>query len=394
MPAGKSELSANKATALQWFKNSKAFDTVDKNTSYAQALLSNLHQDTSTNGEVWQAPTRRHMLSTSTSNAYNGKFGKKPRNSYQRAKAQKLHNRQVLLKHGKNNEHCHKLGNRGSVNRPIDTMRPLQLTNRFQPLLQIPMYDDVCVSQPMLTDQTKTTLVGKKTKNGFLDRGSDNVGNIIPTQKQPISNGPSKNFEVKNSSTDITVLLQKSNKKLLEQEIAFHKDCHGTTTNSLSMHKAIDNDTQTGNLEPQYQQMTLEPSINLRYLTPHDHMFEQLEIHQTKDFGFIPKSSLKLYTGPTVTWNEIPHIFQAHALVKTSKLPNYMGCRIPVNSGLNVPKWRHYLANYWDQQLCDLLEYGFPLDFDGECPLISVEENHTSASDNTSHVSKFIEEEL
>ena len=71
-----------------------------------------------------------------------------------------------------------------------------------------------------------------------------------------------------------------------------------------------------------------------------------------------------------------------------------MGCRIPVNSGLNIPKWRHYLANYWDQQLCDLLEYGFPLDFDRECPLISVEENHTSANDNTGHISKFIEEEL
>ena len=177
-----------------------------------------------------------------------------------------------------------------------------------------------------------------------MDRGSDNIGNIIPTQKQPISNGPSKNFEVKNSSTDITVLLQKSNKQLLEQEIAFHKDCHGTTTNSLSMHKAIDNDTQTRNLEPQYQQMTLEPSINLRSLTPHDHMFEQLEIHQTKDFGFIPKSSLKLYTGPTVTWNEVPHIFQVHASVKTSKLPNYMGCRIPVNSGLNIPKWRIWFS--------------------------------------------------
>ena len=180
----------------------------------------------------------------------------------------------------------------------------------------------------------------------------------------------------------------------MEQEIAFHKDCHGTTTNSLSMHKVIDDDTQTGNLEPQYQQMTLEPSINLTYVTPHDHMFEQLELKQTKDFDFIPKSSLKLYAGPTVTWNELPDILQSHTLVKASKLPNYMGCRIPVNSGLNIPKWRHYLANYWDQQLCDLLEYGFPLDFDRKCPLNSVEENHTSANDNTGHISKFLEEEL
>ena len=177
-------------------------------------------------------------------------LAKKPRNSYQQANPQKLHNRQVLLKDGKNNENCQKIGNKGSVTEATDTTRPLQLTNRFQPLLQIPM-DDVCVSQPMLTDQTKITLVGEK-KNGFLDRGSNNISNIIPTQKQPPSNGPSKNFEAKKCSIDTTVLLQKPNKQLVEQEIAFHKDCHGTTTNSLSMHKVIDDDTQTGNLEPQY----------------------------------------------------------------------------------------------------------------------------------------------
>ena len=339
LPAGKPELSANKDTALQWFKNFKALDTIDKNKSYAQALLRNLHQETPKSGEVWQAPRRRHMLYTSTSAAHNGKFGKKPRNSYQQANSQKSHKRQVLVQDGKNNVNC-------SVTEATDIMKPLQLTNRFQPLLQIPMAD-VCVSQPMLTDQTKTTLVGKN-KNGFLDRGSSNVSDIIPTQKQLASKASSKNLEANKYSIDTTVLLHKSNKQLLEQEIAFHMDCHGTTTNSLSMHKVIDDDTQTGNLEPQYQQMTLEPSINLTYVTPHEHMFEQLELKETKDFCFIPKSSLKLYAGPTVTWNELPDILQAHTLVKASKLSNYMGCRIPVNSGLNIPKWRHYLANYWD----------------------------------------------
>ena len=203
-------------------------------------------------------------------------------------------------------------------------------------------------------------------------------------------------------------MVHKSNKKLAKQKIeflkrdslqkrnatstSFDKDCHGTTTDSLSMHKSIDDNTQTGNLEPQYQEMALDPSITLEYVAPYDHMFEQSELKQTKDFGFIPKSSLKLYVGSPVTWNEVPDILQAHTLVKASKLPNYMGCRIPVNSGLNIPKWRYYLANYWDQQLCDLLEYGFPLDFDRECPLNSVEENHTSANENTGHISKFLEE--
>ena len=92
-----------------------------------------------------------------------------------------------------------------------ETIKPLQLTNRFKPLLQIHT-DDVCVVQPMLTDQTKSTLVGKKNKNGFLERGSNNVSNIISTHKQPATNGPLKNVEAKKCSTDTTVLLHKSNK--------------------------------------------------------------------------------------------------------------------------------------------------------------------------------------
>ena len=163
----------------------------------------------------------------------------------------------------------------------------------------------------------------------------------------------------------------------------------------LSMHKLIIDHMQTGNSEPQYQEMTLESSTSLEHDAPYDHMFEQSELQQNmKYFGSIPRSSLQLYKGPPVNWDNAPDILQTHKLVKDSKLPNYLGCRIPVDSGLNIKKWRHYLANYWDQQLCDLLEYGFSLDFDRKCFLNSVEQNHTSANENISHIAKFFEEEL
>ena len=133
-----------------------------------------------------------------------------------------------------------------------------------------------------------------------------------------------------------TVLVHKSNKKLVEQKLEpserdsikkcntictrLDKDCYGTTTDSLSMHKLIVDDIQTGNLEPQYQEMTLEPSINLEDVALFDHMSDQSKSKQSKDFGFIPKSSLKLYVGPPVTWDEVPDIFQAHTLVKATQL--------------------------------------------------------------------------
>ena len=155
------------------------------------------------------------------------------------------------------------------------------------------------------------------------------------------------------------------------------------------MHKLIIDHMQTGNLEPRYQEATLELSPSLEYDAPYGHMFEQSELEQnTKDFGSIPKSSLKLYVGPPVNWEDAPDILQAHKLVKASKLPKYLGRCIPVESGLNIKKWRHYLANYWDRQLCDLLKYGFPLYFDRKCLLNSVEENHTSANENTSRYLK------
>ena len=85
----------------------------------------------------------------------------------------------------------------------------------------------------------------------------------------------------------------------------------------------------------------------------------------------MPESPLKLYEGPSFYWKEVLSILQAHALVKNSGTPNYLKCRIPVNSHLNIAKWEYYLKGYWDQQIVDLLHYGFPLDFDRTSPLLS-----------------------
>ena len=66
-------------------------------------------------------------------------------------------------------------------------------------------------------------------------------------------------------------------------------------------------------------------------------------------------------------------------MIKASCLPNVLGLRIPVDTNLNVPAWRKYLCNYFDQQLVDLIEYGFPLDFDRTRKLESTLQNHASA---------------
>ena len=50
--------------------------------------------------------------------------------------------------------------------------------------------------------------------------------------------------------------------------------------------------------------------------------------------------------------------------------------------------------DYWEDQLMDLLEFGFPLDFDRSLKLISVEDNNNSTKDCEEHVNHYLQEEL
>ena len=71
-----------------------------------------------------------------------------------------------------------------------------------------------------------------------------------------------------------------------------------------------------------------------------------------------------------------------------------MQLRIPVNSQLKVEAWKKYLHAYWDRQLIDLIQYGFPLDFDRKCTLKSTYINHASALNHSDHVVDYIQTEM
>ena len=111
-------------------------------------------------------------------------------------------------------------------------------------------------------------------------------------------------------------------------------------------------------------------------------------------FGYVPLTDLKIYTGLPVKWDIIPDIIQAHNLVRQSGVPNFLKCHIPVETKLNVNIWRSYLKDYWDQQLPDLLQFGFSLDFHRGSIITSSYANHTSADQFKTHVDAYINEEL
>ena len=109
-----------------------------------------------------------------------------------------------------------------------------------------------------------------------------------------------------------------------------------------------------------------------------------------KDFGFLPLNNLMFYTGHNIVWSQVPNIVEAHNIVRHSKKPNFMGARIPVASRFNIHAWKSYLDQYWDKQIVDLLQFGFPLDFDRSKVLESTYVNHSSALKFPDHVQTYI----
>ena len=208
--------------------------------------------------------------------------------------------------------------------------------------------------QPQLAE-SKLCFLGNKNETGFFYGDNDHIS----TSKIFSDNCQlDTNIEVQTSDVDSNVM---------------DTDC------SLSY---LDRNCSRNNYGESSQTYNSSTNTEAPTLTPH------------LPFGFIPKGPLTLYTGPPVVWQSVPDILQAHFMIKTSGLPNYLACRIPIESQLQCKNWAKYLHNYWDQQLLDLLTFGFPLDFNRQTQLTSTEENHASAVQNSFHVDKYLTEEL
>ena len=113
-----------------------------------------------------------------------------------------------------------------------------------------------------------------------------------------------------------------------------------------------------------------------------------------ESFGVIPLSTLQRYKGPETKNRTLCNPLELHKLVKQFGCPNFLGACILVISKLKIDNWKFHLKDYWDKQLLDLLEFGFPLDFDTNTVLTSTEENHASATQFFSHVETYIKEEI
>lgn len=88
-----------------------------------------------------------------------------------------------------------------------------------------------------------------------------------------------------------------------------------------------------------------------------------------------------------------PHHMQIYDAVRCLGVPNYMGARIPIPSGLNVDEWRRQLRGYPDARICDYLIYGWPISYTANTIPHPTWDNHPSARDYPSHVQDFLDKE-
>ena len=81
--------------------------------------------------------------------------------------------------------------------------------------------------------------------------------------------------------------------------------------------------------------------------------------------------------------------------VRSSRVPNCMGVRAPLPSGLNISAWEKYIDLKSDEaELLDMVKYGFPMGYMGPISDSCTTPNHSSALNYPDHIHDFISEEV
>jgi hypothetical protein len=111
--------------------------------------------------------------------------------------------------------------------------------------------------------------------------------------------------------------------------------------------------------------------------------------------GFSSHESLPgLGQGVTDRREDFSLLIETHDTITRSGKPNFQDCRIPVVSDLNIPVWRSLLVNYYDNQLVDLLEFGFPVGYNLDQLPVSEIKNHSGATLHRDYVNSYISKEI
>ncbi|CAC5412970.1 unnamed protein product [Mytilus coruscus] len=113
------------------------------------------------------------------------------------------------------------------------------------------------------------------------------------------------------------------------------------------------------------------------------------------------------------TWNDDPQVLESAVLTESNKCSvgnlihlhnnlltysdyNYENLRIPIYSRLNVSFWRQQLVCYFDKDICEFLEFGWPVGInfaDKIHPSCKKVRNHAGARQFSKDIDKYIKKE-
>jgi hypothetical protein len=88
-------------------------------------------------------------------------------------------------------------------------------------------------------------------------------------------------------------------------------------------------------------------------------------------------------------------LIKIHEQIRKSGTHNYLGYKIPVQSGINVHLFREKLVDYHDNIICEFLEFGAPVGYEGEFVGSEfITKNHKGATDFSKEIEKYLKKKL
>lgn len=87
--------------------------------------------------------------------------------------------------------------------------------------------------------------------------------------------------------------------------------------------------------------------------------------------------------------SSLSRVVIAHILASKYPKPNAFGANITFHSKLNLPVWKHYLADYSDRDSIIFLQFGWPMNYTSPVSPQSTCANHPSALAYPDHVQHY-----
>ena len=136
---------------------------------------------------------------------------------------------------------------------------------------------------------------------------------------------------------------------------------------------------------------TTPPFDEIRYMCEHD-AYDMISNINLNDFA---PHSQETWPTPTSTDGLPPNMIHIYNSVRSTGVPNCLASRLAIPSNLNLEAWAKYAMNtQGDRQLIDFARYGFPLGYLGPPSDTTHTNNHPSATNVSTHVDRFVAEEL